>query len=267
MTSSDPPAISTQLAALRQDYALKTLEEAQVDRDPLKQFGVWLVEAIHAQVPEPTAMHLATVGPSGRPSGRIVLLKGLGAGGFVFYTNYASRKGRELETDPTAMTLATATADGRPSARIVLLKAVDARGFVFYTNYESRKARDLAAHPAAALTILWKELERQVRIEGTVQKVAAAESDEYFATRPLGSRIGAWASPQSDAIEGRAWLEARWAELAAQFGEHPPRPPHWGGYRLVPDHLEFWQGRLSRLHDRITYSRAGNAWKIARLAP
>jgi pyridoxamine 5'-phosphate oxidase len=218
--SADPPAISTELASLRKDYALKTLEEAQVDRDPLRQFGVWMVEAIHAQVPEPTAMHLATVGPEGRPSGRIVLLKGVDPRGFVFYTNYASRKGRELE-----------------------------------------------ARPRAALTFLWKELERQVRIEGAVEKVSAAESDEYFATRPLGSRIGAWASPQSDAIEGRSWLEARWTELTAQFGESPPRPPHWGGYRVLPEYLEFWQGRLSRLHDRIAYARPDGAWKVQRLAP
>jgi pyridoxamine 5'-phosphate oxidase len=208
------------IAALRNDYALKTLDEGQVDRDPLKQFGVWMVEAIHAQVPEPTAMHLATADRKGRPSGRIVLLKG-----------------------------------------------VDARGFVFYTNYESRKARDLAVNPAASLTFMWKELERQVRIEGEVEKVSAAESDEYFATRPLGSRIGAWASPQSQPLQNRAWLELRWQELSAQHGESPPRPPHWGGYRLRPDYMEYWQGRRSRLHDRITYSRLANTWEIVRLAP
>jgi pyridoxamine 5'-phosphate oxidase len=208
------------LAALRNDYALKTLDESQVDPDPLRQFGVWMVEAIHSQVPEPTAMHLATVDAKARPSGRIVLLKG-----------------------------------------------VDARGFVFYSNYESRKARELAVNPAASLTFLWKELERQVRIEGEVEKVTAAESDEYFATRPLGSRIGAWASPQSAPIQNRAWLELRWHELAAQHGESPPRPAHWGGYRVRPDYIEFWQGRRSRLHDRITYSRLANAWEIARLAP
>jgi pyridoxamine 5'-phosphate oxidase len=208
------------LAGLRSDYALKTLEEAGVDRDPLRQFGVWMVEAIHAQVPEPTAMSLATVGADGRPAGRIVLLKGVDPRGFVFYTNYASRKGRELE-----------------------------------------------ANPLAALTFLWKELERQVRIEGTVEKVSGAESDEYFATRPLGSRVGAWASPQSEVIADRAWLERRWAELATQHGEQPPRPPHWGGYRVRPDYLEFWQGRRSRLHDRVAYTREADGWKIARLAP
>jgi pyridoxamine 5'-phosphate oxidase len=165
------------------------------------------------------------------------------------------------------MSLATVDARGRPAGRIVLLKGVDPRGFVFYTNYESRKGRDLAAHPVAALTFLWKELERQVRIEGRVEKVSAEESDAYYATRPLGSRVGAWASPQSETIENRRWLEERWAALAREHGEAPPRPPHWGGYRVIPDYLEFWQGRLSRMHDRIAYSRAEPGWKIARLAP
>ena len=167
----------------------------------------------------------------------------------------------------TAMTLATVDARGRPSARIVLLKGVDPRGFVFYTNYASRKGRELAANPAAALTFMWKELERQVRIEGAVEKVSTAESQEYFETRPLGSRIGAWASPQSDVIANRSWLEQRWEDLARRHGENPPLPPHWGGYRLLPEYLEFWQGRQSRLHDRVAYTRAGNEWKIARLAP
>ena len=218
--SPDPAAIAPELAHLRKDYALKSLDEKDVERDPMKQFGVWMVEAIHAQVPEPTAMALATV-----------------------------------------------DGDGRPSARIVLLKGVDPRGFVFYTNYESRKAIELAGNPAAAIVFLWKELERQVRVEGRVERVTAAESDAYYETRPLGSRIGAWASPQSRAIENRDWLQARWAELADKLGERPPRPAHWGGYRLVADGVELWQGRTSRLHDRIAYRRRESGWEISRLAP
>ncbi len=208
------------LAQIRKDYELKTLDESHVDRDPLKQFGVWMVEAIHAQVPE-----------------------------------------------PTAMTLATADAKGKPSSRIVLLKGVDPRGFVFFTNYNSRKGRELAENPQASLCFMWKELERQVRIEGRVEKVTGDESSAYYLTRPLGARIGAWASPQSDVIENRKWLEKRWEELSAQYGENPERPAHWGGYRVMPEYLEFWQGRMSRLHDRITYTRAGEKWKLARLAP
>ena len=220
MSNQDPPAIATDLADLRKEYALKTLEEKDAAKDPMQFFGLWMVEAIHAQVPEPTAMNLATVDARGRPAGRVVLLKG-----------------------------------------------VDKRGFVFYTNYESRKGRELAAKPFAALTFLWKELERQVRVEGSVEKVTADESRAYFSTRPLGSRIGAWASPQSSVIENRAWLEKRWEEFTAQYGEEPPLPPHWGGYRVLPEYLEFWQGRRSRLHDRIAYSREGSAWKVSRLAP
>ena len=208
------------LAQLRRDYELKTLDESHVDRDPMKQFGVWMVEAIHSQVPEPTAMTLATADKKGRPSGRIVLLKG-----------------------------------------------VDTRGFVFFTNYSSRKGRELADNPQAALTFLWKELERQVRIEGRVEKVSPEESATYYATRPLGARIGAWASPQSEVIKDRGWLESRWDALSREYGESPSLPPHWGGYRVTPEYLEFWQGRRSRLHDRITYTRAGSAWKLARLAP
>ena len=220
MAAAAPPSDAPELAQLRNEYALKTLDEREVDRDPMKQFGVWMVEAIHAKVPE-----------------------------------------------PTAMTLATVDSRGRPSARIVLLKGVDPRGFVFFTNYRSRKGRELAGNPGAAMTFLWKELERQVRIEGRTEKVAGEESAAYFKTRPLGSRIGAWASPQSETIESRIWLEKRWEELGKQHGADPPLPPHWGGYRLLPDYLEFWQGRQSRLHDRVAYTRTDDRWTTARLAP
>jgi len=219
MNGSGPPA-ATRLEDLRKEYLLETLDEKQVDCDPMKQFQTWLEEAIRAQALEPTAMTLSTIGANGRPAGRIVLLKG-----------------------------------------------ADASGFVFFTNYKSRKGRDLAAHPMAALTFMWKELERQVRIEGAVEKISAEESRAYYETRPLGSRIGAWASPQSEPIESRAWLEGRWEELTRLHGESPPAPPHWGGYRVLPDYLEFWQGRQSRLHDRVAYTRSNAQWTIARLAP
>jgi pyridoxamine 5'-phosphate oxidase len=208
------------IADIRKDYALRRLDETDVDADPFKQFHAWLREALEAQVPEPTAMTLATVNDEGRPSGRIMLLKALDERGFVFYTNYASRKGTELE-----------------------------------------------ARPLAALTFFWKELERQVRVEGAIEKVSAAESDEYFTSRPLGSRIGAWASTQSATIPSRQWLEARVNEAEARHGGNPPRPPHWGGYRVIPDWLEFWQGRQSRLHDRIAYTRGAAGWTITRLSP
>jgi len=208
------------LADLRREYTLESLDESSVDADPVRQFTRWMEAAIKAEVPEATAMHLATVDARGRPSGRIVLLKG-----------------------------------------------ADERGFVFYTNYRSRKSLELEAHPLAALTFFWKELERQVRIEGRVSKVEIEACDVYFASRPLGSRIGAWASPQSETIESRQWLEKRWEELGVQYGEHPPRPPHWGGWRVEPEYFEFWQGRRSRLHDRIVYAREGSAWRTRRLAP
>ena len=212
----------TSLAELRKNYSLGSLDVADVDRNPFRQFDAWFAQAVDAKLPE-----------------------------------------------PNTMTLATVDSRGRPSARIVLIKGVDERGFMFFTNYESRKGRELADNPHASLLFYWIELERQVRIEGTVVKASAAESDQYYESRPLGSRIGAWASEQSQAIESRTVLEAREKEISAKYGEHPPRPPHWGGYRLIPEAIEFWQGRPSRLHDRLLYTRAveGGDWQIARLSP
>lgn len=210
----------TALADLRKSYERGELDEASSSTDPLRQFQTWLEQAIQAGVPEPNAMTLATVG-----------------------------------------------ADGRPSTRVVLIKGADERGLVWFTNYESRKGRELASNPLAALQFHWVELERVVRIEGRVEFASAEESDRYYASRPLDSRIGAWASPQSQPISSRAVLVANAAKTAARHGLNPSRPPHWGGYRLVPDRWEFWQGRRSRLHDRVRYNLEAGGWARQRLAP
>lgn len=208
------------LAALRKSYERAELDESASAAEPWQQFSNWLNEAIAAKVPEPNAMTLATVGP-----------------------------------------------DGRPSTRIVLIKGFDAQGVVWYTNYESRKGHELAGNAFAALQFHWVELERVVRIEGRVDKVSDDESDAYYRSRPLDSRLGAWASPQSQVIGSRAVLVTNAAKAAARHGLNPPRPPHWGGYRLSPDRWEFWQGRKSRLHDRLSYRLVDGAWLRERLAP
>jgi pyridoxamine 5'-phosphate oxidase len=209
------------ISDLRKSYERAELDESASQADPLQQFDRWLKEAISSEVPEPNAMTLATVG-----------------------------------------------SDLRPSTRVVLIKDYDARGIVWYTNYESRKGRELAGNPYAALQFHWVELERVVRIEGVVETVSAEDSDAYFNSRPLDSRIGAWASPQSQVIPGRSVLVANAARYAAQFLLNPPRPTHWGGYRLKPDNWQFWQGRKSRLHDRLRYTLQDNGgWMRERLAP
>lgn len=205
---------------LRQEYMRASLDETDVAPDPFEQFKRWFDEAVAAQMPM-----------------------------------------------VNAMTLATVSAAGQPAARIVLLKGADARGFVFYTDYKSRKGRELTANPAAALLFHWVELEREVRIEGRVAKVSALESDQYFASRPLGSRHAAIASPQSKVVSSRAALEALLADAEKRHGDKPRRPANWGGYRLMPDTLEFWQGRPNRLHDRVIYTRKSRGWTIERLAP
>jgi pyridoxamine 5'-phosphate oxidase len=212
--------MSMNIADLRKSYEKAELSEDASHADPLQQFDQWLNEAIRAELPE-----------------------------------------------PNAMTLATVSSDLRPSTRVVLIKGYDEHGIVWYTNYDSRKGRELAGNPYAALQFHWVELERVVRIEGVVEKVSPEESDAYFASRPLDHRIGAWASPQSQVIDSRAVLVANAAKYAAQFRLNPPRPPHWGGYRLKPDAWEFWQGRKSRLHDRLRYRLDNGRWVRERLAP
>ena len=209
------------IASLRREYAAARLDEAEVDRDPIRQFARWFEEARQAELLE-----------------------------------------------PNAMTLATASADGSPSARIVLLRSADERGFAFFTDYRSRKGRELEANPRAALVFYWGELERQVRVSGTVSRVSRDENEAYFLSRPRGSRLGAWTSHQSTGIEARADLEERLEAMAARFeGGDVPLPPHWGGFRVRPDAIEFWQGRENRLHDRIRYLREAGAWKVERLSP
>ena len=208
------------LADIRKEYMFAGLAESDAATDPLEQFERWMNNALEHGLPMANAMTLATVTP-----------------------------------------------EGAPDARIVLLKGVDRGGFVFYTNYESAKGRQLAALPQGCLVFLWVEIERQVRVLGRIEKVSAQESDAYFSTRPLGSRHSAWASAQSESVSSRANLEAELASVEQRFGDSPPRPPHWGGYRLIPDTIEFWQGRANRLHDRLLYSREGNRWTLQRLAP
>ena len=219
-SASSPNPLSASVADLRKSYERAELSEDASQPDPLRQFDLWLGEALSAQLSEPNAMTLATVG-----------------------------------------------ADLRPSTRIVLIKGYDERGIVWFTNYDSRKGRQIAGNPYAALQFHWVELERVVRIEGVVEKVSDEESDAYFASRPLDSRIGAWASPQSQVISGRGTLVANAARYGAQFLLQPPRPPHWGGFRLKAEQWEFWQGRKSRLHDRLRYRQEAGNWVRERLAP
>lgn len=209
------------IANIRKEYSLKTLNEAEVFANPMQQFEKWWQEAIESKIEE-----------------------------------------------VNAMTLATSTLEGKPSARIVLLKGIETNGFVFFTNYHSHKGKQIEENPFVSLVFYWKELERQVRVEGSISMVSAAESDAYFSSRPAGSRIGAWASPQSRVIASREVIEENVTELEKSFANKEiDRPPHWGGYIVKPNLIEFWQGRNSRLHDRIQYTYADSAWKIERLAP
>lgn len=208
------------IADIRKDYSQSSLTENDAAKNPIQQFAKWWDEAQISEIDE-----------------------------------------------INAMTLATADANGKPSARIVLLKGFDENGFVFFTNYESHKGKELLINPHACLVFFWKELERQIRIEGIVEKTSAQESDEYFFSRPAGSRIGAWASPQSTVINNRTILDENVQKFTNDFGENIPRPSHWGGYRVVPSLIEFWQGRSNRLHDRIQYKKENGEWVMERLAP
>jgi len=208
------------IADLRQEYMRAGLSETDANPDPVRQFERWFEDALRARLPL-----------------------------------------------PNAMTLATAAASGAPSARVVLLKGIERGGFVFYTNFGSRKAREIDSGAGACLVFLWSELERQVRIEGAAERVADADADDYYASRPLGARLSAWASPQSDRVASRKILEESMQEARRRHGEQPPRPPHWGGFRVVPREIEFWQGRADRLHDRLLYRHSGRGWTIERLAP
>ncbi len=232
------------IADLRREYNLTGLRRRDLDPDPILQFKKWFEQATGA-----------------RKSGRVLKF-------FVkLYKSLLMIQGTE-QIDTNAMTLATVDREGHPSARTVLLKAVDARGFVFYTNYHSRKGKELAENPNAALVFYWPELERQVCVAGRVSQVPSAESDAYFSSRPRGSRLAAWASNQSDIIQDRPGLEAQWERFEQQFPGEVPRPPHWGGYLLAPERLEFWQGRPNRLHDRFRYTRQPDrSWVIERLCP
>lgn len=210
-----------ELSELRREYTVGGLGEADLDVDPITMFRRWLHDSVSAGLHEPNAMVVSTVSSSGRPASRTVLLKGLDQGGFVFFTNYSSRKGGEI-----------------------------------------------ASNPFCALLFPWHALERQVRIEGTASRLSDSENDMYFSMRPRGSQLGAWASPQSEIVSGRAALEARYAEVVERFGAgEVPRPPHWGGYRVQPDSVEFWQGRVGRMHDRLRYRLTPGGWTTERLAP